>query len=91
MWSLHLPCAGPRNGEAVALSTAPFAFVDAFLFAKFVKPSIDSSCTIFQLAVQYGHNVRFLKVDTDEEYELAHRMQVVVTQVQILVFLSAFK
>ncbi|KAL2608659.1 hypothetical protein R1flu_027232 [Riccia fluitans] len=29
-----------------------------------------------QLAVEYGEEVRFLKVDTDEEHELATQMQI---------------
>ena len=29
-----------------------------------------------QLAVEYGDRVRFLKIDTDEEHELANQMEV---------------
>lgn len=29
-----------------------------------------------QLAVEYGQDIRFLKVDTDEEHELASQMEV---------------
>lgn len=31
---------------------------------------------VIQLAVEYGDRVRFLKIDTDEEHELANQMQV---------------
>lgn len=45
-------------------------------YATWCGPCIFLAQDLEMLAVQYGHNVRFLKVDTDEEYELAHRMQV---------------
>ncbi len=33
-------------------------------------------CALLQLAVEYGDRVRFLKIDTDEEHELATQMEV---------------
>eukprot|EP00246_Nothoceros_aenigmaticus_P008153 TRINITY_DN22664_c0_g1_i1.p1 TRINITY_DN22664_c0_g1~~TRINITY_DN22664_c0_g1_i1.p1 ORF type:complete len:189 (+),score=20.07 TRINITY_DN22664_c0_g1_i1:25-591(+) len=45
-------------------------------YATWCGPCILLAQELEMLAVQYGEDVRFLKVDTDEEYELAHQMQV---------------
>lgn len=45
-------------------------------YATWCGPCIILAQELERLAVEFGHIVKFVKVDTDEEYELAHKMQV---------------
>lgn len=45
-------------------------------YATWCGPCILLAQELEQLAVEYGDRVRFLKIDTDEEHELANQMQI---------------
>lgn len=45
-------------------------------YATWCGPCIYLAKQLDTLAEQYGDNVRFLKVDTEEEYELAQQMKI---------------
>ncbi|XP_002986738.2 thioredoxin-like protein CITRX, chloroplastic [Selaginella moellendorffii] len=44
-------------------------------YATWCGPCIPMAQALEQLAVEFSKKVQFLKVDTDEEYELAHQLQ----------------
>ncbi|KAJ7553263.1 hypothetical protein O6H91_06G090100 [Diphasiastrum complanatum] len=64
--------------------TMPFV-VD--FYATWCGPCITMAQEVELLAVEYVTRVRFLKVDTDEEYQLAHQME--VRGLPTLVFISS--
>lgn len=45
-------------------------------YATWCGPCILLAQELEQLAVEYGDRVRFLKIDTDEEHELANQMEI---------------
>ncbi|KAJ7553265.1 hypothetical protein O6H91_06G090200 [Diphasiastrum complanatum] len=64
--------------------TMPFV-VD--FYATWCGPCITMAHEVELLAVEYVTRVSFLKVDTDEEYQLAHQME--VRGLPTLVFISS--
>ncbi|KAI5065937.1 hypothetical protein GOP47_0018561 [Adiantum capillus-veneris] len=45
-------------------------------YAAWCGPCVILAQELEKLAVEFGHEVNFLKIDTDDEYALAHRLQV---------------
>lgn len=45
-------------------------------YAAWCGPCVILAQELERLAVEFGHKVKFVKVDTDDEYDLAHKLQV---------------
>lgn len=74
VWPMHLPGEAARHSESN--SCADFLPQLSSVRCQGIYSSLRTPEFLLQLAEQYGDNVRFLKVDTEEEYELAQQMKV---------------